>query len=281
MQLAKTVSEMKQIVKNFKKEGKTIGFVPTMGYLHQGHLSLLDAANKENDIVVLSIFVNPTQFAPNEDLDKYPRDFERDSKLAKEHGTDVIFFPTPEIMYPNGYNSYVISEKLDKNLCGAKRPGHFKGVMTVVLKLFNIVSPDNTYFGQKDIQQARIIEQMIEDFNLDVKLNIMPIIREKDGLAMSSRNVYLSAEERVQATVLFESLQYAKKLFEQGEKTSETIKEEVIKIINKASLAKIDYVELVDYKQLTPLYGVIKGKAVLGLAVYFGKTRLIDNLILE
>jgi len=281
MQLVKTVSEMKQIVKNFKKEGKTIGFVPTMGYLHQGHLSLLDAANKENDIVVLSIFVNPTQFAPNEDLDKYPRDFERDSELAKEHGTDVIFFPTPEIMYPNGYNSYVISERLDKNLCGAKRPGHFKGVMTVVLKLFNIVSPDNTYFGQKDIQQARIIEQMIEDFNLDVKLHIMPIIREQDGLAMSSRNVYLSENERAQATVLFESLRHAKKLFEQGEKTSETIKKEVEKTINKASLAKVDYVELVDYKNLNELKGEIKGKSILALAVYFGKTRLIDNIILE
>jgi pantoate--beta-alanine ligase len=281
MQVASSVVEIKQIVKKVKQQGKTVGFVPTMGYLHKGHLSLLKAASKENDFVVLSIFVNPVQFGPNEDLDKYPRDFERDSALAKECGTDVIFFPTPEIMYPEGYNSYVVSEALDKNLCGAKRPGHFKGVMTVVLKLFNIVSPDNTYFGQKDIQQARIIEQMIEDFNLDVKINIMPIIREEDGLAMSSRNVYLSKNEREQAIVLFESLQKAKDLFEKGEKTSATIIDKVIKTINNASLAQIDYVELVDYKTLTPLNGVIKHKAVLAVAVYFGKTRLIDNIILE
>lgn len=280
MDIVSDIYEIKKLIKNHKSQNKTIGFVPTMGYLHEGHLSLLKEARKENDIVVLSIFVNPTQFGPNEDLDKYPRDFDRDKQLAKNCGTDIIFLPTPNIMYPIGYSSYVIPENLDKHLCGEKRPGHFKGVMTVVLKLFNITYADNAYFGQKDIQQARILEQMVEDFNMDVKINIMPIIREKDGLAMSSRNVYLQKNERNQATVLYESLELAQKMFENGERNPQNLKETVVKKIESKNLAKIDYVQLVDYVSLQPVTQEIEKKCILAVAVYFNKTRLIDNKIL-
>ncbi len=279
MHIAKTVDEMKKL-RNSVPENKKVGFVPTMGYLHQGHLSLLKRAREENDIVILSIFVNPIQFGPNEDLDRYPRDFERDEKLAKETGTDIIFYPTPEQMYPDNYSSYVITEGLDKHLCGAKRPGHFKGVMTVVLKLFNITKPHNTYFGQKDIQQARIIEQMIKDFNLDINMHICPIVRESDGLAMSSRNVYLSPEERKQATILYKALQLGKSLFLNGERDAEIIIKETEKLVKSSNLAKIDYVEIVDYSTMSPVKK-LGAKSVLALAVYFGKTRLIDNIILE
>ncbi|BBB31973.1 pantoate--beta-alanine ligase [Thermotomaculum hydrothermale] len=279
MHIAKTVDEMKKLRKEIPSN-KKVGFVPTMGYLHEGHLSLLRKAREENDIVILSIFVNPIQFGPNEDLDRYPRDFERDEKLAKEVGTDIIFYPTPEEMYPENYSSYVVTEGLDKHLCGAKRPGHFKGVMTVVLKLFNITKPDNTYFGQKDIQQARIIEQMIKDFNLDIKMHICPIVREEDGLAMSSRNVYLSPEERKQAIALYKGIKKGEELFKQGERDAKTIKKEVEKVVKSFNLAKIDYVEIVDYTTMSPIDKLGK-KSVLALAVYFGKTRLIDNTILE
>ena len=279
MHIARTVEEMKKL-RNSIPESQKVGFVPTMGYLHEGHLSLLKQARKENDTVILSIFVNPIQFGPNEDLDRYPRDFERDERLAKEVGTDIIFYPTPEQMYPENYSSYVITEGLDKHLCGAKRPGHFKGVMTVVLKLFNITRPHNTYFGQKDIQQARIIEQMIKDFNLDINMHICPIVREEDGLAMSSRNVYLSPEERKQAAILYKALTNAKSLFEQGERNAEIIIKETEKLVKSSNLAKIDYVEIVDYDTMSPVKKLGK-KSVLALAVYFGKTRLIDNIILE
>ncbi len=279
MHVAKTIEEMKEL-RNSIPSGKKVGFVPTMGYLHEGHLSLLRKARKENDVVILSIFVNPIQFGPNEDLDKYPRDFERDEKLAKEEGTDIIFYPTPEQMYPENYSSYVITEGLDRHLCGAKRPGHFKGVMTVVLKLFNITKPHNTYFGQKDIQQARIIEQMIKDFNLDINFHICPIVREEDGLAMSSRNVYLSKEERKQAIALYKGIQKGKELFTNGERNAEIIKKEVEEVVKSFNLAKIDYVEIVDYTTMAPVK-TLGDKSVLALAGGFGKTRLIDNTILE
>lgn len=280
MDIVHNINELKNLIKKHKSEKKSIGFVPTMGYLHKGHLSLLEAAKNENDIVVLSIFVNPTQFAPSEDLDQYPRDFDTDKSLAKKIGTDIIFFPTPEIMYPDGFSSFVVPENLDSNLCGAKRPGHFKGVMTVVLKLFNIVTPDRAYFGQKDIQQVRIVQQMIQDFNLDINMRIMPIIREKDGLALSSRNVYLNDDERSQATALSKALIEAVNLYENGERDANSIKENVIKKINEYPLANIDYVELNDYKTLNPVNGKIEKKSVLAMAVYYGKTRLIDNTIL-
>ncbi len=279
MLIVKTVYEMK-MTRSKIQTNKRVGFVPTMGYLHEGHLSLLKKAREENDVVILSIFVNPIQFGPNEDLDRYPRDFERDEKLAQEAGTDIIFYPTSEEMYPEGYSSYVITEGLDRHLCGAKRPGHFKGVMTVVLKLFNITKPHSTYFGQKDIQQARIIEQMIKDFNLDINFHICPIVREEDGLAMSSRNTYLSPEERKQAIALFKGIKRGEELYKNGERDAEKIKKEVEKVVKSFNLAKIDYVDIVDYSTMSPLKK-LGGKSVLALAVYFGKTRLIDNTILE
>jgi len=280
MQLIENIKDIQETILKAKKDGKTVGFVPTMGYLHKGHLSLLESAKSENDIVVLSIFVNPTQFAPAEDLDNYPRDIERDKYLAEKYGTDIIFFPTSEIMYPQGYASYVIPEKLDLHLCGEKRPGHFKGVMTVVLKLFNIVTPDNVYFGQKDIQQARIIEQMIEDFNLNINMHIMPIIRESDGLAMSSRNVYLNDDERIKAVALSQGLNIALGLYNNGIKDAVVLKNTVLEFISKTDSGIIDYIELVDYSALEPIVEKIERKAILAVAVYFGETRLIDNIIL-
>jgi len=258
----------------------SVGFVPTMGYLHEGHLSLMTAARKQTDTVIASIFINPTQFGPNEDLDSYPRDFERDEKLAREAGVDFIFYPDKSSMYPPGYASFVVPEGLDRHLCGAKRPGHFRGVMTIVLKLFNITRPTDAYFGQKDIQQARILEQMASDFHLQLQMHIEPIVRETDGLAMSSRNVYLSPEEREQAACLYKALNTAKTKYTAGERDAKALVKAAEEEIFHHSLAQLDYIELVDYQTLMPL-SRITGRAVLALAVYFGKTRLIDNMILE
>lgn len=258
----------------------SVGFVPTMGYLHDGHLSLMQKARQQTDNVIASIFVNPTQFGPGEDLDSYPRDFKRDEKLAKEAGVDIIFYPDKQAMYPNGYASYVVPDGLDSHLCGAKRPGHFRGVMTIVLKLFNIIRPTDSYFGQKDIQQARILEQMITDFHLPIRMHIEPIVREKDGLAMSSRNVYLKPDERKQAVCLSKAIQLVERHFKDGEREAAVLLTKAEKEIQKHPLAKIDYVELVDYLTLAPLKNVTD-RAILALAVYFGRTRLIDNTILE
>ena len=258
----------------------SIGFVPTMGYLHEGHLSLMGKARQQTDTVIASIFVNPTQFGPGEDLDSYPRDFERDEKLAEEAGVDFIFYPDKQAMYPNGYASYVVPDGLDSHLCGAKRPGHFRGVMTIVLKLFNIIRPTDSYFGQKDIQQARILEQMTADFHLPIRMHIEPIVREKDGLAMSSRNVYLSPDERKQAVCLSKAIGLVESHFKAGERDAGFLLKEAEKEIRRHPLAKVDYIELVDYLTLVPLSHVTD-RAILALAVYFGRTRLIDNTILE
>lgn len=258
----------------------SVGFVPTMGYLHQGHLSLIQQARKQTDTVIASIFVNPTQFGPNEDLENYPRDFERDEKLAEEAGVDFLFYPEKQAMYPESYASYVVPEGLDQHLCGAKRPGHFRGVMTVVLKLFNIVRPTDAYFGQKDIQQARILEQMIADFHLPVQMHIEPIIREKDGLAMSSRNVYLNPDERKQSLCLSRAIRLVESRFRSGERDTAHLLSEAEKEIQRQPSSKIDYIELVDYQTLAPVPR-INNRTVLACAVYFGNTRLIDNTILE
>ena len=258
----------------------SVGFVPTMGYLHDGHLSLMQKARQQTDNVIASIFVNPTQFGPGEDLDSYPRDFERDEKLAKEAGVNIIFYPDKQDMYPQGYSSYVVPDGLDSHLCGAKRPGHFRGVMTIVLKLFNIIRPTDSYFGQKDIQQARILEQMITDFHLPIRMHIEPIVREEDGLAMSSRNVYLNPDEREQAVCLSKAIRLVERHFKDGEREAAVLLTKAEKEIQKQPLAKIDYVELVDYLTLAPLKNVTD-RAILALAVYFGRTRLIDNTILE
>jgi pantoate--beta-alanine ligase len=271
---------MKTILASYREKAKIIGFVPTMGYLHQGHLSLIRRARQSSDIVVISIFVNPTQFGPQEDLDRYPRNLKRDAELAEEEGVDYIFHPDVSELYPEGYKTYVFVEELSDKLCGANRPGHFRGVTTIVLKLFNIIQPQLAYFGQKDAQQAIIIRRMVEDLNLDIKIEVAPIVREADGLAMSSRNAYLNSEERKTALVLYRSLKAAEKLIEQGERNSSAIAHEMKKIISQEPSAKIDYISLTDNKNLQEL-AIIKKEVLIALAVHIGKTRLIDNIVIQ
>lgn len=279
MRLIQNVSEMKALSKSVIDDGKTIGFVPTMGYLHQGHLSLVQKAREENDIVVVSIFVNPTQFGPNEDYNRYPRDLERDLRLLNPFNVDYIFNPSVEEMYPAYYSVYVDETEMSKYLCGARRPGHFRGVCTVVTKLFNIVRPTRAYFGQKDAQQFRILRRMVENLNMDVEMVEMPIVREPDGLAMSSRNVYLSDEERREAPRLYKSLLEAKRLIDGGERDVQKIKDAMQRVLNHP-LLKIDYIEVVDEKTLIPV-DRIEGDVIVAIAVFFGKARLIDNVIIR
>lgn len=277
MQVTTTVEETRKLVKNWKKEGKTIGLVPTMGFLHEGHASLIRRCREENDIVVVSDFVNPTQFGPTEDLEAYPRDFERDSELCESLGADLIFHPEPKDMYHDPH-AYVSIDTLSDTLCGKTRPIHFKGVCTVVSKLFNIVAPDRAYFGQKDAQQLAVIKRMVKDLNVDTEIIGCPIIREEDGLAKSSRNTYLSEDERQAALVLSRSLKIGKQLVEDGEKSAKAIKDAITAEINKEPLARIDYVDVVDFETITPV-DEIKGTTLVAIAVYIGKTRLIDNFI--
>ncbi|MBU1006434.1 MAG: pantoate--beta-alanine ligase [Candidatus Omnitrophica bacterium] len=266
-------------VKKIKKQGKGVGFVPTMGYLHEGHLSLTRKAKKDTDYVVVSIFVNPIQFGAGEDLKKYPRDLRRDLSLCRNNGVDAVFVPASKTMYKPGFSTYVNVEGLTDGLCGASRPGHFKGVTTVVAKLLNIVNPDTAYFGQKDAQQAIVIKQMAADLDMPIKIKIMPIIREKDGLAMSSRNVYLSPLERKEALSLYRSLRTVKGLWKRGEKNTEKLARKMRDVILKEKHAEIDYVSIVDMKALKPIKR-ISGKALAAVAAKIGKTRLIDNIIL-
>jgi len=261
-----------------KRDGKTIGFVPTMGYLHQGHISLIRAARRENDIVVLSIFVNPIQFLPKEDYKKYPRDFKRDSTIARAENVDMIFYPTSEDLYPQGYSSYVEVGGLSSLLCGNSRPGHFKGVTTICTKLFNIVQPDSVYFGQKDAQQTIIIKRMIRDLNIPSKIRVLPLIREKDGLAMSSRNRYLSNIARGNASDIYRSLKYAKEMFKDGEVDASKVKYMVRKYIKKIPNVKVDYIEIVDSESLASL-NKIKKKSILVVSIWIDKIRLIDNIV--
>jgi len=269
------IKQMKDTIKSLKKEGKSIGFVPTMGYLHQGHLSLLECSKKENDITVLSIFVNPLQFGKNEDLDRYPRDFERDKNMAKD--ADIIFYPDYKDMYPQDFQTYVEVVELTKGLCGAYRPGHFRGVTTVVMKLFNIVNPDRAYFGKKDYQQYIVIKQMVKDLNMDIEIIGCPIIREEDGLAMSSRNKYLSEEERKQATGISKALFKAKEEFEKGERNPEKLKEIAKKVLYSYPLINLQYLEIVDGKTLKQKQ-IVEKEDIMAIAVYIGNTRLIDNV---
>ncbi len=279
MKIVSTIEEVRAQVKEWKKEGKTVGFVPTMGYLHEGHASLMDAAG-ENDKVVVSIFVNPMQFGPNEDLASYPRDLEHDAKVCEAHGVDLIFHPTPEEMYGDNFYSYVDMDVLTKELCGLSRPVHFRGVCTVVAKLFNIVTPDKAYFGQKDAQQLAVIKRMVKDLNMPLTIVGCPIIREEDGLAKSSRNTYLSPEERKAALVLSRSIFLGKKMVEQGEKDCRKIKEAMTAEIEKEPLAKIDYVKIVDLSTMQQVETTEHG-VLAAIAVYIGKTRLIDNFMTE
>ena len=257
----------------------TVGLVPTMGYLHEGHLSLVSRAKAENQHAVVTIFVNPTQFGPNEDLSKYPRDLERDLDLLRPLGVDVVWTPTAEVMYPPGYQTWVEVEALTSPLEGAMRPGHFRGVTTVVAKLFNVTQPTKAYFGQKDAQQAAVIRRMVIDLNFPLEMVICPTTREADGLAMSSRNKYLNEAERKGATVLFRALSAAKALYEGGERNAEALRGKMKEVLASEPLAQMQYVSCADYDTLQELDSVT-GKALLSMAVYFGKTRLIDNFVL-
>ena len=280
MKVFTKILEIQEHIKQLKRAGKQIGFVPTMGYLHAGHLSLIEAAVKENDLVVVSIFVNPKQFGPREDFAEYPRDLERDLDLISQAGGEIVFIPETAEIYPENFQSYVEVREITANLCGAKRPGHFLGVATVVNKLFNIIKPDKAYFGQKDAQQCQVIKRMVLDLNMDVEIIICPIVREADGLALSSRNVYLNQEERKQATVLSQALFKAQELIRDGERDSTTIKNIMEKMITQKPLAKIDYISIVDETTLQDVQH-LNQNILIALAVKFGNTRLIDNIILE
>ena len=282
MKVFHTVEEVRKYVNKKRKNGKTIALVPTMGYLHEGHESLVKRAAKENDIVVASVFVNPIQFGPNEDFESYPRDFERDCKVLEKAGASAVFNPTAEKMYGENFTTYVNTTGVTENLCGKSRPVHFKGVCTVVLKLFNIVTPDRAYFGQKDAQQLSVIRRMVRDLNVPVEIVGCPIIREKDGLAKSSRNTYLSEEERKAALVLSQAVKLGQELVAEGEKDTTKIVSKMKELIEKEPLAKIDYVEAVDLDTVENVLSISDGKKVLfAEAVYIGKTRLIDNFITE
>jgi len=280
MQILTKIDEIRRELDKERHNGKKIGLVPTMGYLHEGHLSLVDTARQNVDVVVMSIFVNPTQFGPNEDLARYPRDFARDEKLARERGVDYIFYPEVAEMYPEPYFTYIVTEQMAKVLCGVSRPIHFRGVTTIVAKLFNIIQPDVAIFGQKDAQQAIIIRQMVNDLNFPIHIIVAPIVREPDGLAMSSRNVYLSPEERRQAPVIHRALVEAAQSVAQGQTDADAIAAQIRRTILTTSLARIDYVEIVDDRTLTPVKIIAPGTFV-AVAVYYGKTRLIDNVYLK
>lgn len=279
MKIAETIKEVREQVKEWKKQGLSVGLVPTMGYLHEGHKSLIDRAVAENDKVVVSVFVNPMQFGPTEDLESYPRDMDRDAALCEDAGADLIFHPEPSEMYEDDFSSFVDMNTLTGGLCGKTRPIHFRGVCTVVAKLFNIVTPDRAYFGQKDAQQLAVIRHMVSDLSYGIEIVGCPIIREEDGLAKSSRNTYLNPEERKAALILSQSLNEGKKLVEAGEKDASKIKKVITDKINTEPLAKIDYVEVVDWKTLEPVE-TIEGTILTAIAVYIGKTRLIDNFII-
>jgi len=280
MKVINEVDKMKTYARIMKKQNKMIGFIPTMGYLHEGHLSLIRAARKQSDLVVLSIFVNPIQFGPNEDYKKYPRDISKDEELARLCGVDVIFYPDKNEMYPKGYSTYVDVEKLTEGLCGETRPGHFRGVTTVVLKLFEIVRPDIAYFGQKDAQQAFVIKKMIEDLNLDVVLKILPTVREEDGLALSSRNTYLSGQEREDGALLYQSLNLARDLVLSGEKDAKKIVKKMKDLLSSSQNIKIDYISISDTKNIEEVSSV-RGEVLIAVACFMGSTRLIDNVILN
>ena len=277
MTIVKTISEIRALRQKLKG---SVGFVPTMGFLHEGHLALVKRAKADNSIVMVSIYVNPAQFGPREDLGAYPRDLNRDLELLRKEGTDIVFVPSDDEMYPREFSSWVDVEKVTERLEGASRPGHFRGVATVVAKLFNIVQPTRAYFGQKDAQQVVVINRMVADLNMNLEVVIVPTVRESDGLAMSSRNVYLSPKERQAATILFKALTLAGKVREGGERDAREIRRQMTALIQKEPLAQIDYVSITDAETLEEL-DLIDRPAVVFLAVRIGKTRLIDNLPLE
>lgn len=279
MTLVHTIKDVREIVSEWRKQGLTVGFVPTMGYLHEGHQSLIRKSVEQNDRTVVSVFVNPIQFGPTEDLEAYPRDINRDRMAVEEVGGDLIFNPDPEEMYPGHFTSFIDTTETTELLCGAVRPVHFRGVCTVVGKLFNIVLPDRAYFGQKDAQQLATIRRFVRDLNFPVEIVACPIVREDDGLAKSSRNTYLSPAERKAALILSQSLKKGKALIEQGEKSAEKVKEVITESLKTEPLARIDYVEVVDFENIQRVE-TIEGETLVAIAVYIGKTRLIDNFII-
>ncbi|HVI40243.1 MAG TPA: pantoate--beta-alanine ligase [Anaerovoracaceae bacterium] len=278
MKIVNTIQEVRENVKAWRTEGLTVGFVPTMGYLHEGHQSLIHRAAKENDRVVVSIFINPLQFGEKEDLETYPRDLERDSIICAAAGTDLIFHPTAEEMYDGDFCSFVDVNGLTDTLCGKSRPGHFRGVCTVVAKLFNIVKPDRAYFGQKDAQQVAVIKRMVRDLNMDLEIIACETVREADGLAKSSRNVHLNKEERRASTILQGALRVVEKKLAAGTMTSEEIQKTIVEKIASETSVRLDYAEVVDLETLRPV-SRIEAPALIAAAVYVGKTRLIDNFI--
>ncbi len=280
MKIVGTIQEVREQVNEWKKQGLSVGLVPTMGYLHEGHKSLIDASVAGNDRTVVSVFVNPMQFGVGEDLESYPRDMQRDAALCESAGADLIFHPEPSEMYPQDFSSFVDMSTLTGGLCGKTRPIHFRGVCTVVSKLFNIVTPDRAYFGQKDAQQLAVIRHMVSDLSYGIEIVGCPIIREEDGLAKSSRNTYLNPQERQAALCLSRSLRQAKALLEGGETSASAVVDRIRTEIGKEPLARIDYVEVVDWKNLEPVE-TIDGAVLVAMAVYIGKTRLIDNIIFE
>ncbi|WHX39086.1 pantoate--beta-alanine ligase [Mesobacillus sp. AQ2] len=280
MKIISTITEMQQQMQKLKSEGNSIGYVPTMGFLHEGHMSLMKRARKENEVVVLSIFVNPLQFGPNEDLDAYPRDFERDHRIAESEGVDYIFYPSAEEMYPNNPSVKVTVVDRTNVLCGKSRPGHFDGVATVLIKLFNIVQPTRAYFGLKDAQQVAVVEGLVQDFNFPIELIPVDTVREEDGLAKSSRNVYLNEQEREQAPELNRSLLLAKAAVESGERNPAKLSEMMKNHINENTTGIVDYIEIYSYPELQSLKE-LTGRIIIAMAVKFSKARLIDNIILN
>ncbi|MEW5921667.1 MAG: pantoate--beta-alanine ligase [Bacillota bacterium] len=281
MEFVQDPATLRQKLHEIRRQGKSIGFVPTMGFLHEGHLSLIRAARAQNDFVVISIFVNPLQFGEGEDYEDYPRDLESDSRLAAAAGCDLIFSPAVRDFYPPGYATFVeVQGSITEGLCGTARPGHFRGVTTVLVKLFNLVAPEHTYFGQKDAQQCLVVKKMLEDLDYNLQFHIMPTVREADGLAMSSRNKYLTPRQRAAAPVLFQSLQQAESLIRGGERDVASLKDAMRNLIASVPETEIDYIEIVDTNELKPVEQV-RGSCLIALAVRIGSTRLIDNIILE
>ena len=281
MELYTSGRALRDLLKSLKKQGKSVGFVPTMGFLHEGHKSLMERGRRENDILVASVFVNPTQFGPGEDLESYPRDLERDKEIMADAGVDYVFFPSVDEMYPTGYNTYVdVEGPLTTGMEGASRAGHFRGVATVVSKLFNLCVPDRAYFGMKDAQQVSVVQRMVEDMNIDVEIVPCPIVREEDGLALSSRNTYLDPQQRKDALVLSRSLGRAREMLDEGIRDAHLIHDEMKKMIDEIDYAKIDYIQIVNARTLEPLQ-LVSGDVLIALAVWVGKPKLLDNIRLE
>ena len=280
MIIIKNIFELRNVLNRTRAKGKTIGFVPTMGAFHEGHLSLMRVAKKDNDLCVVSIYVNPTQFGPKDDFKKYPRDLQRDSSMAKKENVDILFVPSDNVIYSKSYLTYIDVKNISQPLCGRFRPGHFKGVATVVAKLLNIVQPDVMYLGQKDAQQVAVLKKMVEDLNFPVKVSVVATRRETDGLAMSSRNKYLSPQDRQEAVVLYKALQQAIRMIQKGERSQAKIKAAIRFLITSQSSGEIQYVECVDADNLAELKR-LQGNVLIALAVFFGKTRLIDNVFIR